>query len=215
MSKYPILEDDEVLRDLKRYTILFAVILSAVIIGSAFFFANSLSTSGDWFQPPEEYRPPQVNGANATDEKLKVLRAQPVRGQTVYVPASSHVYHGKGRPQLLTITLNVRNTSSEHDIVINSARYYDTNGKAVRSYLNNPLRLSPLTTIQFLVERNDTSSGSRANFIVEWVADQAVPGPVVKALMFDSQCQQGIPVVRGGKSIREFAPEDVQDGTGR
>ena len=130
-----------------------------------------------------------------------------VHGQTVYVPAYSHVYHQDGRPHLLTVTLSVRNTSASRDIVINSVRYFDTNGKEVKSYLEKSLRLAALATTEFLVERNDASGGSGANFLVEWVADNAVTQPIIEAVMIDTSGQQGISFARMGQVVSEVPPD--------
>lgn len=42
--------------------------------------------------------------------------ANHVQGQVVCVPAHSHIYHKKVSPNLLTITLNIRNTGLDEQI---------------------------------------------------------------------------------------------------
>lgn len=81
----------------------------------------------------------------------------------------------------------------------------------MKSYLKKPLRLSALATTGFLAEREDTSGGSGADFLVEWVASQAVSEPIVEAVMIDAHSQQGISFVWSGKVIRELAPESVKN----
>jgi hypothetical protein len=53
-------------------------------------------------------------------------------------------------------------------------RYYNTEGKLIKQYLERPVELSPLASTNFIVERTDTSGGSGANFIVEWIAEKDV-----------------------------------------
>lgn len=129
------------------------------------------------------------------------LAANPVEGQTVYVPAYSHIYHGKGDPFLLTITLSVRNTSVEREIVVKSVRYFDTKGRMVKSYLTKPVRLPALGTTEVVVTRDDTSGGSGANFLVEWHASQPVTEPIIEAIMIATDSQQGISFARRGSVI--------------
>ncbi|MCG6156623.1 DUF3124 domain-containing protein [Rubinisphaera margarita] len=136
------------------------------------------------------------------------VATNPVEGQIVYVPAYSHVYHGDGKPHLLTITLSVRNTSMESEIVVRSIRYFDTKGVEVRSYLEKPVRLPPLGTTELVVERDDASGGSGANFIVEWYADKPVTEPIIEAVMIDTGSQQGISFVRRGFVIGEAASDE-------
>ena len=160
----------------------------------------------DSFEKSLRYRPPQETDGYAGGGQYDQLPLAPVQGQVVYVPAYSHIYHEDGTPYLLTITLSIRNTSIDHDIVVKSVRYFDTQGKQVKSHLQKPLRLAALATVEFLIERDDTTGGSGANFLVEWVADQAVPEPIVEAVMIDTKGKQGISFARSGRVIREMIP---------
>lgn len=158
------------------------------------------------FEESLRYQPPQEAEDDASDGEYDHFASTPVQGQVIYVPAYSHIYHEDGSPYLLTITLSIRNTSIDHDIVVKSVRYFDTKGKHVKSHLQKPLRLAALATVEFLIERDDTTGGSGANFLVEWVADQAVPEPIVEAVMICTKGQQGISFARSGKVIREVVP---------
>jgi hypothetical protein len=99
------------------------------------------------------------------DEKLKYIPPQTkaseipskavVAGQTIYVPVYSHIYAKGGKPFLLEATLSVRNSDPKEDITIASVRYYDTNGKLIRDYLEKPLLLKPLATTEFLVAQKE------------------------------------------------------------
>lgn len=158
------------------------------------------------FEESLRYRPPQNIEEYSTEDGPDFLATQPAHGQIVYVPAYSHVYHQNGSPYLLTITLSVRNTSLDREIVVRSVRYFDTKGKEVKSYLAKPLRLPPLATTEFLVERDDATGGSGANFLVEWVAQDEVTEPIIEAVMIDTDGQQGISFARSGRTVRDVAP---------
>ena len=48
-------------------------------------------------------------------------------GQTIYVPAYSHIYSGnRETPFLLTATVSIRNTDPKHQITITLVDYYET-----------------------------------------------------------------------------------------
>lgn len=160
----------------------------------------------DAFEDSLRYRPPQEVDGYTAEDAAGFLAANPVQGQVVYVPAYSHIYHDDGDPYLLTITLSVRNTSLDREIFVKSVRYFDTKGKEVKSYLAKPLRLPPLATTEFLVERDDTTGGSGANFLVEWIATEKVTEPIIEAVMIDTKGQQGISFARSGKPVREVVP---------
>lgn len=195
-------EVDKLIRQLK---LLIAGIVIIVLL-PLFIYAFYLDHRLDSFENSLRYRPPAGDSASAADVG-ETLAINPVQGQIVYVPAYSHIYHDDGAPYLLTITLSVRNTSLDHKIIVNSVRYFDTNGKEVKSYLAKPLPLSPLATTEFLVERDDVTGGSGANFLVEWVAEQEVTEPIIEAVMIDTKGQQGISFARSGRSVREIVPD--------
>jgi hypothetical protein len=123
-------------------------------------------------------------------------------GQTLYVPAYSHIYYySKQHRILLAVTLSIRNTDLTHPITITSVRYYDTPGQLIKEYLERPLPLAPLESTDFVVEERDTRGGTGANFIVEWMAEERVNDPVVEAVMISSGTQ-GISFVSPGRVIR-------------
>ncbi len=139
---------------------------------------------------------------------LDALPWHPVQGQTLYVPAYSHIFHQSGEPRLLTVTLSARNTDRKNDIVLTSVRYYDTSGKERRSLVEKPLRLGPLASTEFVIEQKDKSGGSGASFIVEWMSGQPVNVPVVETVMIDTSNTQGISFVRSATVLEETALRD-------
>ncbi len=147
------------------------------------------------------------------DEKLKYIPPQPkaaeippksvVTGQMVYVPVYSHIYAKGGKPFLLETTLSIRNSDPNEDITIASVGYYDTNGNLIKDYLDQPLLLKPLATVEFLVAQKEIEGGSGANFIVEWISDTMVNKPVIEAVMVGIEGQISISFVRTGVAIEK------------
>lgn len=99
----------------------------------------------------------------------------------------------------------------DSEIVVQTVRYFDTKGKEVKSYLDKPVRLPALGTTEVLVERDDASGGSGANFLVEWYANNPVTEPIIEAVMIDTNSQQGISFARRGSVISEAVPDAVAD----
>jgi hypothetical protein len=124
------------------------------------------------------------------------------QGQTVYVPAYSHIYVGnRERPFLLTVTLSIRNIDSRNPVTITVADYYDTKGKRIKKYLERPVSLTPWESIRFVVPQKDKSGGSGANFVVEWKSDKAVNPVLVETIMIGAESQQGISFTSRGQEI--------------
>jgi len=208
-KKFMVDEADAFMRQLK---FLIAGVVALFVV-PLFIYGVYLDRRLDSFEDSLRYRPPQENDIDAEIpiSDLYHLAANPVSGQIVYVPAYSHIYHGSGDPYLLTVTLSVRNTSLTDEIVVRSVRYFDTHGKEVKSYLAKPMRVAALGTTEVLVERNDTTGGSGANFLVEWFSANPVTEPIIEAVMIDTDSQQGISFARRGSVISEVAPAADRD----
>jgi len=125
-------------------------------------------------------------------------------GQTIYVPIYSHIYYENRQKFFdLAATLSIRNTDLTSPMIVTAVRYYDTNGKLIRQYIEKPIQLNALASTDFIVNRNDTSGGSGANFIVEWVAKTEISEPIVEAVMIGSALQQGISWISPGRVIKQ------------
>lgn len=131
-------------------------------------------------------------------------QADMLKGQTLYVPCYSHIYHGvKTRPFDLTITLSVRNADTKRSMRLSSADYYGSDGKLLKRFLGAEVILPPMTSREFTVDQNDSSGGSGASFIVRWRADAAMNEPVVESVMIGTANSQGISFTSRGVAIQE------------
>lgn len=126
-------------------------------------------------------------------------------GQTIFVPAYSGVYYGSGdRTVKLAVTLHIHNTDLDHPIVITSVRYYDAQGQQIKEFLTQPRSLGPIASLEFFVDSDEQGAGLGSNFIMEWVAEQAVYEPVVEAVMISTGGTQGISFTSPGRVIRQL-----------
>lgn len=151
---------------------------------------------------PEAVRPPSTLQPSTTELNI-------VTGQTVFVPAYSHVFYGSNRQTMnMAITLAIHNTDLETPIIVTSVRYYDTDGNLVREFVEQPVELGPMATTGFLVPEGDLSGGWGSNFMVEWVAQDAVFEPVVEAVMVNASSGWGASFVSVGRVVSEHLPED-------
>ena len=106
------------------------------------------------------------------------------KGQTLYVPAYSHIYAGNRELEILvTVMLSVRNTDAKYGISITSVEYYGSKGQRLKQYLDRPLVLGPFASTRYVIHQKDKSGGSGANFLVEWKAEKDVNPPIVESVM--------------------------------
>ncbi len=130
------------------------------------------------------------------------LLQTPTKGQTVYIPAYSHIYHGnKETPLLLSVTLSIRNVDPEASLTISSINYHETQGGLVKEYITEPIVLGPLGSERFVVPQKDNTGGSGANFIVEWHSDKPMNPPIMETVMIGTQSQLGISFTSRGQAI--------------
>lgn len=123
-------------------------------------------------------------------------------GQTVYVPAYSHIYMGnREKPFLLTVTLSIRNIDPRHRITITTVDYYETLGKRLEKKIEKPVILDPLESKRYVIPESDSTGGSGANFIVTWESDRPVNPPILESIMIGTQNQQGISFTSRGQAI--------------
>jgi len=114
--------------------------------------------------------------------------AAPSKGQLVYLPVYSHIYHGsldrKGLPGkvMLSAMVSIRNTDPKRAIRVTSARYFNTEGKQLREFVTAPRTVPAFGTLELFVEQHDESGGSGANFAIAWDAETAVNPPVIEAV---------------------------------
>jgi hypothetical protein len=125
-------------------------------------------------------------------------------GQTVYVPIYSHIYSGlKGRPFNLAATLSIRNTDPKHSIRLVSVKFYDSEGKLIKAYLDNPAELKAMASTRYILTEADSAGGSGANFLVKWTSKTKVNPPLIEGVMIGTRSGQGISFVSRGQVIDE------------
>lgn len=121
---------------------------------------------------------------------------------TVYVPIYSNVYSKtKDTRFLLTATLSIRNTSFTDTLLVNQIDYYDTSGKLMNAFIEEPIYLNPMSSIDYVIDEDDDRGGSGANFIVIWSAEKNI-NPLIQAVMISTNGQQGVGFTTDGYSIK-------------
>ncbi len=122
---------------------------------------------------------------------------------TVYVPVYSDIYsRSRDVRFLLTATLSIRNTSLKDTLIVNTIDYFDTHGELLVSYIDAPISLHPMATIDYVIEEEDETGGSGANFIVVWSAKNKHINPVIQSVMISTSGQQGVAFTTEGVSTR-------------
>ena len=91
--------------------------------------------------------------------------------------------------------------SKEDSIYIHHAEYYNTHGELIRSYFEEPIYLSPLETVEIVIDEKDKEGGTGANFIFDWASTSEENEPFFEAVMISTAGQQGLSFTTEGKRI--------------
>jgi uncharacterized protein DUF3124 len=143
----------------------------------------------------EDYSDVAAVGAVSGDGPKFILEGVACNSKS-YVPVMSTVYSGnKHTVTGLAATLSIRNVSETEEFGLTRVDYFDTNGKRLRRYVNDPIRIGPLQTRQYYVDLSDGEGGSGANFIVAWAGNRDTPAPLIDAVMIGGYGTKGISLV--------------------
>jgi hypothetical protein len=127
-----------------------------------------------------------------------------VNGETIYVPAFSHILTYEKRREPLASTMVFHNVDPKESIFLRSVTYHNQAGEALKSFLTEPVELVPFESSSFLTELNDTSGGVGANYVVVWSAPNPSLSPIAHAVMVGGSGTQGISYVTDGRVIERL-----------
>ncbi|MEM1121867.1 MAG: DUF3124 domain-containing protein [Bacteroidota bacterium] len=154
--------------------------------------------------------PKNPNVDNSGNDELKSLEVtQPIDTgainfqDEIYVPIYSDIYIEKSNQKaLLAATLSIRNTSYRDTLFISKIDYFNTEGDLVRSYLEGAIRLPPMGTVNYVIERDDDTGGAGANFMVGLSAKNKDIKPIIQAIMIGHVGNIGFSFATDGYSVK-------------
>lgn len=134
----------------------------------------------------QETTPKEQRELISTDHKLE----KPIgktdslyKTKKVYVPVYSDIYQRtRNERTLLTSTLSIHNTSETDTLYLSRIDYYNTEGKLVRKYIESTIFLTTFETLEYVVDEEDKTGGSGANFVIEWYGNEKL-NPIFQAVM--------------------------------
>ena len=110
-----------------------------------------------------------------------------------YLSIYSQIYSlTEHRTHNLTATVSMRNTSTIDTVYILSATYFDTKGQPIRSYFSQAIFLRPMETVEIVIDEEDKTGGTGANFLFEWKVNPGTDAPFFEGVMISTSGQQGL-----------------------
>lgn len=131
-----------------------------------------------------------------------------IKGQTLYVPSytsfmgggpGSHAFEAKP-------TIFIHNTDQNNPINIVRIDFYNTDGKLVEKYLQQPRKLNANSATRINVkELLKGEEGSGAHFIIQWQAENKVVEPLVQTWFVGAVGNRGYSYTSSARIIQEDA----------
>ncbi len=110
-----------------------------------------------------------TNPENWKQRTINYTLSDSLKPGTTYLSVYSQIYSmTEHRTHNLTATISMRNTNRFDTVFIQKAEYYNTKGELIRTYLEKPIFITPLETVEIVIDQTDQEGGSGANFIFEW-----------------------------------------------
>lgn len=152
---------------------------------------------------PQQEEVSSIDPVNWSGRKVALNDTASMEFGTTYLSVYSQIYsmtqHGTHD---LTGTVSLRNVSPTDSVYILKAQYYNTAGKAIRTYLEHPIFLAPLETVEIVIDERDRSGGTGANFTFDWAVQKGTAAPLFEAVMISTSGQQGLSFTTTGVQIK-------------
>jgi hypothetical protein len=128
-----------------------------------------------------------------------------VKGQSVYMPCSTS-YMAGDHSFNVKATIFIHNTDPNQSINIVKMDFYNTSGKLVEQYLQQPLKLNPSAATYIHVKNHLTGKeGMAAHFVIQWQAETKVVEPLMRTLMLGSAGTRGYSFTTQPRVVQETA----------
>lgn len=134
--------------------------------------------------------------------KIPDTGGRKLRGQLLYMPVYSNIPYLSAQFDLSAF-LAIHNTDLKKQIKITKVDFFNTDGKFIKSFISSDQKINPLATMIILIPQAD-QSGTGANFLVEWTADEQVNEPLIESIMKDLSGNKGLAFLSTGRVIREM-----------
>ncbi len=120
-----------------------------------------------------------------------------------YLSVYSQIYIIENkRKQDLAVTVSLRNLSRKDSIYFTAIEHFDTSGKLVASYVQKPIVLQPLQTVEIVLSQYESVGETGGNFIFDWHKPAVAPNPLFEAVMISTMGQQGLSFVTTGTTLK-------------
>lgn len=161
------------------------------------FFITLLTISCEEFEDQSE--PYNENFAKRT---VELNRLDSLESGKSYLPVHSRIESlPEHKTHYLTITANIRNLSTKDTVFITKAQYLDTNAKPIQNYIEKPIYVAPLETVEIVIHNSNQEEHKGSNFIFDWRTRPNSIDPFFEGVMISTYGAQGLSITTQGRRI--------------
>ncbi|MAX69957.1 MAG: hypothetical protein CMC76_02500 [Flavobacteriaceae bacterium] len=150
-----------------------------------------------------ENKQDELKKVNWKNRVAKVSPTDSLETGESYLSIYSQIYSlSQHKRYNLTAMVSLRNTSKKDTIYLLKADYYDTHGELIKTYFDQPVYVSPMETLEIVIDEGDISGGTGSNFLFDWQIPQNCPEPLFEAVMSSTVGSQGLSFTTQAKRIQ-------------
>ena len=150
-----------------------------------------------------ENKQDELKKVNWKNRVAKVSPTDSLETGESYLSIYSQIYSlSQHKRYNLTAMVSLRNTSKKDTIYLLKADYYDTHGELIKTYFDQPVYVSPMETLEIVIDEGDISGGTGSNFLFDWQIPKNCPEPLFEAVMSSTVGSQGLSFTTQAKRIR-------------
>jgi hypothetical protein len=162
------------------------------------FFLASCDTTSE----KAEIETERLNSIDWVNRQIDPSKLDSLENGRTYMSVYSEIYSISAHEiRSLTATISLRNPDDSDTLFISKADYFDTSGALIRGYVNKPIFILPMETIEVIIGKVDKSGGTGGNFVFDWSIKQGSNPPIFEGVMLSVAGTQGFSFVTRGWPI--------------
>ncbi len=128
-----------------------------------------------------------------------------LKGQTLYVPSQTSFFSRAEYFVPVNPTVFIHNADQNNPINLVRIDFYDTGGKLVKKFLDQPRKLNANAAMRINIkELLKDEEGSGAHFIIQWQAENKVVDPLVQTWFAAALGTRGYAFTSPARVIQEM-----------
>ncbi len=143
-----------------------------------------------------------VKAVDFSEKYLTLTDTSLQKGET-YLSIYPAIYNKASKKTMdLTSTVSMRNPNKADSVYITGITFYDTKGNVLKNYIEQPIFLGPMETLEIIIDDTKKELVTGSNFLFEWSVGENTIEPLFEGVMISTYGQQGLSFTTKGHRIK-------------